>query len=75
MVDYPSQEAPGTVIIDTPHAFLYYVLGGGKAIRYGIGVGRKGFTWSGVKEIVRKTSGRTGIRRRKWSRASPICRA
>jgi lipoprotein-anchoring transpeptidase ErfK/SrfK len=54
VVDYPSREAPGTVIVDTPHTFLYYVLGGGKAIRYGIGVGRKGFTWSGVKSIVRK---------------------
>ena len=54
VVDYPSREAPGTVIVDTPHAFLYYVLGGGKAIRYGIGVGRQGFTWSGVKSIVRK---------------------
>ena len=55
VVDYPSREAPGTVIVDTPHTFLYYVLGGGKAIRYGIGVGRQGFTWSGVKSIARKT--------------------
>ena len=54
IVDYPSGEAPGTVIIDTPHTFLYYVLGGGKAIRYGIGVGREGFTWSGVRNVVRK---------------------
>ena len=44
IVDYPSREAPGTVIIDAPYTFLYYVLGGGKAIRYGIGVGREGFT-------------------------------
>ena len=55
MVDYPSREAPGTVIVDTPHTFLYFVLGNGKAIRYGIGVGRQGFTWAGVKSIVRKT--------------------
>jgi lipoprotein-anchoring transpeptidase ErfK/SrfK len=55
IVDYASKEAPGTIIIDTPHTYLYYVLGGGKAIRYGIGVGRKGFTWSGVRSIVRKT--------------------
>jgi len=55
VVDYPSREAPGTVIIDTPHTFLYYVLDDGKAIRYGIGVGRQGFTWSGVKSIIRKT--------------------
>ena len=55
VVDYPSREAPGTVIVDTPHTFLYYVLGNGKAIRYGIGVGREGFTWAGVKSIIRKT--------------------
>jgi lipoprotein-anchoring transpeptidase ErfK/SrfK len=54
IVDYASKEAPGTVIIDTPHTFLYYVLGNGKAIRYGIGVGREGFTWSGVRSIERK---------------------
>ncbi len=54
VVDYASKEVPGTIIVDTPHTFLYYVLGNGKAIRYGIGVGRKGFTWSGVKSIVRK---------------------
>src|SRR4051812_14335833 len=45
VVDYPSREAPGTIIVDTPHTYLYYVLGGGKAVRYGIGVGREGFTW------------------------------
>jgi lipoprotein-anchoring transpeptidase ErfK/SrfK len=55
IVDYATREAAGTVIIDTPHTFLYYVLGNGKAIRYGIGVGREGFTWSGVKSIERKT--------------------
>jgi len=54
IVSYPSREAPGTIIIDTPHTFLYYVLGNGRAIRYGIGVGREGFTWSGVKSIERK---------------------
>ena len=48
IVEYPTREAPGTVVIDTPNTYLYYVLGGGKAIRYGIGVGREGFTWSGV---------------------------
>jgi lipoprotein-anchoring transpeptidase ErfK/SrfK len=54
IVDYPSREAPGTIIVDTPHTYLYYILGGGKAMRYGIGVGREGFTWSGVKNVVRK---------------------
>lgn len=55
VVDYPSTEAPGTIIVDTPHTYLYLILGQGKAMRYGIGVGREGFTWSGVKSIVRKT--------------------
>jgi lipoprotein-anchoring transpeptidase ErfK/SrfK len=54
IVNYPTHEAPGTVIIDTPNTFLYYVLGNGQAIRYGIGVGREGFTWSGVKTVGRK---------------------
>ena len=54
IVDYRTNEAPGTIIIDTPNTFLYYVLGGGKAVRYGIGVGREGFTWSGIKSIERK---------------------
>jgi lipoprotein-anchoring transpeptidase ErfK/SrfK len=55
VVNYATREAPGTIIVDTPNTFLYYVLGNGKAIRYGIGVGREGFTWSGVKSIARKT--------------------
>jgi lipoprotein-anchoring transpeptidase ErfK/SrfK len=54
IVSYPTREAPGTVIIDTPHTYLYYVLGGGQAIRYGIGVGREGFTWSGTQTITKK---------------------
>jgi lipoprotein-anchoring transpeptidase ErfK/SrfK len=53
-VDYPTNEAPGTVVVDTANTYLYYVLAGGKAIRYGIGVGREGFTWSGVKTVERK---------------------
>jgi len=54
IVSYASNETPGTIVIDTPHTFLYYVLGDGKAIRYGIGVGRQGFTWSGTRQVVRK---------------------
>jgi lipoprotein-anchoring transpeptidase ErfK/SrfK len=54
VVAYPTSEAPGTIVIDTPHTYLYLVLGGGKAMRYGIGVGREGFTWSGVQTISRK---------------------
>ena len=48
LVEYRGEAAPGTIIVDTPHFFLYLVLQGGKAIRYGIGVGRPGFTWAGV---------------------------
>jgi len=55
VVDYPTREPVETIVIDTPHTFLYYVLGNGKAIRYGIGVGREGFTWSGVRSVERKT--------------------
>jgi lipoprotein-anchoring transpeptidase ErfK/SrfK len=53
-VAYQSNEPAGTVIIDTAHTFLYLTLGDGKAMRYGIGVGREGFTWSGVQTISRK---------------------
>lgn len=55
VVEYPSREASGTIIVDTAHTYLYYVLGDGKAIRYGIGVGRDGFTWSGAQTVTRKT--------------------
>src|SRR5438045_2805638 len=44
VVDYRTNEAPGTIIIDTPNTYLYLVMGNGKAMRYGIGVGREGFT-------------------------------
>jgi lipoprotein-anchoring transpeptidase ErfK/SrfK len=54
VVSYSTREAPGTIIVDTPNTYLYYVLGNGKAIRYGIGVGREGFTWAGVKTVERK---------------------
>jgi lipoprotein-anchoring transpeptidase ErfK/SrfK len=52
---YPNNQPSGTIVIDTAHTFLYLVLGHGKALRYGIGVGRKGFTWSGVERISRKS--------------------
>jgi lipoprotein-anchoring transpeptidase ErfK/SrfK len=54
VVAFDSREAPGTVVIDTGNTALYYVLGQGRAIRYGVGVGREGFTWSGVQTITRK---------------------
>ncbi len=54
IVDYRTSEAPGTIIIDTPNTYLYLVMPGGKAMRYGIGVGRDGFTWSGTQTVNRK---------------------
>jgi len=54
IVNFDSREPAGTVIIDTGNTALYYVLGQGRAIRYGVGVGREGFTWSGVQNISRK---------------------
>jgi len=54
LVDYRSEEKPGTIVIDTPHHFLFLVQDNGKAMRYGIGVGRPGFTWEGVKTISAK---------------------
>jgi len=53
-VDYGGSEGPGTIVVDTPNKFLYLVHGRGRATRYGIGVGRPGFEWSGVKTISRK---------------------
>jgi lipoprotein-anchoring transpeptidase ErfK/SrfK len=55
VVSYSSNEPAGTIIIDTGHTFLYLTLADGRAIRYGIGVGREGFTWSGVEAISRKS--------------------
>jgi lipoprotein-anchoring transpeptidase ErfK/SrfK len=51
LVDYSTKEPAGTLIVDTPNTYLYLVLGGGKALRYGIGVGREGFTWAGGERI------------------------
>jgi lipoprotein-anchoring transpeptidase ErfK/SrfK len=53
MVDYRSKEPTGTIIVDTAQTYLYLVLGNGKAMRYGIGVGREGFTWSGAEKVTR----------------------
>jgi lipoprotein-anchoring transpeptidase ErfK/SrfK len=54
VVAYNTREPAGTVIIDTGNTALYYVLGQGQAMRYGVGVGREGFTWSGTQTITRK---------------------
>jgi lipoprotein-anchoring transpeptidase ErfK/SrfK len=54
LVAYHGKEGAGTIVVDTPNKFLFLVQGDGKALRYGIGVGRPGFTWSGVKTISAK---------------------
>lgn len=61
-VDYITDEKPGTVIVDTPNKYLYHIKSGGRAMRYGIGVGRDGFAWSGRAVIAYK---------RKWPRWTP----
>jgi lipoprotein-anchoring transpeptidase ErfK/SrfK len=53
-VAFPTKEPAGTLVVDTPNTYLYYILGGGRAIRYGVRVGRDGFTWTGVQKISRK---------------------
>ena len=53
LVDYRTKEPPGTIIVDTSNTYLYLVLGDGKALRYGIGVGREGFTWTGAEKVSR----------------------
>ena len=54
VVNFPAGYAPGTVVVSTSHRRLYYVLGGGQALSYGVGVGRPGFTWAGTKTITMK---------------------
>jgi lipoprotein-anchoring transpeptidase ErfK/SrfK len=54
VVEYDGKEGAGTVVVDTPNKFLYLVQSNGKALRYGIGVGRPGFAWSGIKTISAK---------------------
>ncbi|TKT82617.1 L,D-transpeptidase [Aquamicrobium sp. LC103] len=54
VVKYRSDEAPGTIIVDTREKFLYYIMPEGKAMRYGIGVGREGFEWSGAARVAMK---------------------
>ena len=54
LVDYPTEQPPGTIVIDPARHFLYLVIENGQAIRYGVGVGRQGFLWSGVASIEAK---------------------
>jgi len=53
LVDFTTKEPAGTILIDTANTYLYLALGNGKAMRYGIGVGREGFTWAGTERISR----------------------
>ena len=53
LVTFQSNEPAGTIVIDTAHTYLYLVLGNGQAMRYGIGVGREGFTWAGAERVSR----------------------
>lgn len=61
-IDYPGDERPGTLIVDTPRKYLYHVKPDGRATRYGIGVGREGFAWSGRAIVAYK---------RQWPRWTP----
>jgi lipoprotein-anchoring transpeptidase ErfK/SrfK len=54
MVFYRTSEPPGTIVVQTSERFLYVVQPGGRAVRYGIGVGRQGFQWQGLLKISRK---------------------
>lgn len=54
VVEYHTSEAPGTVVVDTTNKFLYFVMPDGKAMRYGIGVGKEGFSWSGTARVAMK---------------------
>jgi len=54
-VSFVTKEPAGTIVVDTPNTYLYYILGNGRAIRYGVRVGREGFTWTGVQKITKKT--------------------
>lgn len=53
-VDYPNARPAGTIIVNTSQRRLYYLLGGGRAIRYGIGVGMEGYGWTGVSTVAAK---------------------
>ncbi|MGI6244585.1 MAG: L,D-transpeptidase [Pseudochelatococcus sp.] len=62
LVDYPTDQPPGTIVVDPAHHYLYLVQEGGKALRYGVGVGREGLEWSGTANIAYK---------REWPRWTP----
>lgn len=61
-VEYKTKEKPGTIVIDTPNRFLYFVQGNGRAMRYGVGIGKDGFRWAGTAFVKRKA---------KWPKWTP----
>ena len=54
IVDYPTKHKPGTIVINSTERRLYYVMPDGKAMRYGVGVGREGFAWAGTQSVTRR---------------------
>jgi lipoprotein-anchoring transpeptidase ErfK/SrfK len=81
-VDYPTREQPGTIVVDTTNRFLYQVRENGRALRYGIGVGKEGLAWSGRATVGRKATWpswtptgdmirREPERNRKWAGGMP----
>ena len=64
-VAYATKEAPGTIVVDPANHYLYHVEDGGRATRYGVGVGREGFVWAGMQRSRASRNGRTGIRPRR----------
>ena len=65
VVFYRTTEPPGTIVVQTSERYLYVMQPGGRAMRYGIGVGRDGFQWQGLVKITARRNGRTGRRPRK----------
>jgi hypothetical protein len=73
LVLFEGREAPGTIVVDTSERFLYLVRKPGTAIRYGIGVGRLGFTWSGMAHVKRRRDGPAGHQPRRCASGDRIC--
>ena len=74
-VDYKGPEKPGSIVVDIDERMLYLVQPEGKAIRYGVGVGRQGFSWRASRRWAARACGRPGRPPRPWSASSPNCRA
>ena len=75
VVSFNGRYAPGTIVVSTSERRLYFVLGNGQAVRYGVGVGRPGFTWGGSHSITMKREWPDWRPPRRCSSAAPTCRA